>query len=462
MRILLVNPSQYEVYGNVASPAYPPLGLGYLGAVLEKKHEVKILDVDADGLDLFSINDFLRKYKPEVIGISATTPTFKEALSFAEQARLVLPMAIICLGGMHPTISPEESIKPEAIDFVVRGEGEETMLELVEAIERGTSILEVKGVTHKGACGIIHNPDRKQIINLDSIPFPARHLFNQQKYTYPDALYSPCFPIMTSRGCNGKCTYCCTKQMFIGFRVRSAKNIVDEIEFLIKEHGAREIHIWDDNFTLIKSRVFEVRDEIKARGIKIKVSFPNGIRVDSVNEEVLQALKDMGTYSIAFGVESGNQEVLNDIKKGITLEQVETAFKIAKKIGLETWGFFMLGLPADTKETIKETIEFAKKLDPDIAKFHILKPYPGSEAFKQLSEKGLITESDLSKYGIHTKPVHKLSDVTEEELLAFQKQAYREFYLRPKKIVKQILRMKSMERIKLNIKAGLSILKVMK
>ena len=307
---------------------------------------------------------------------------------------------------------------------------------------------------------MVHNPNRELIQNLDSVPFPARHLFNQKKYSYPDSMLSPAMPIITSRGCPHNCTYCCTKLIFSQrVRFRSAKNVVDEIEFLIKKYGVKEVHFWDDNFTLYKKRVFEIRDELKRRKIKLHFAFPNGLRVDQVDFEILKCLKDMGVYSLAFGVESGNQTILNNVKKGTTLNQIKQAYHWAKQLRFETWGFFMLGLYGETSETIKDTIAFAKKINPDVAKFHILKPFPGTEIFNQLKNDGLITQMDFSQYGIHTKPVHRLPTLTEEDLLNWSKRAYKEFYLRPTKIASHILRIKSIDRLKTNTKTALNLLK---
>lgn len=462
MKILLINPSQLEVYGGVVSPSYPPLGLGYIGAVLERRgHDVKILDMDADAISKENLKEYLSSFNPSAVGITTTTPTFKNAELVAKTVKEFINIPII-LGGIHATIAPEDCISSKYIDFIIRGEGEQTIIELVDALENKKDVLKIDGLTYKNGKKIIHNKDKELIKDLDSLPFPARHLFNQQKYTYPDALHHPAFPIITSRGCSGFCTFCCVQKLFKNvYRFRSAKNVVDEIEFLIKNHKAKEIHIWDDNFILAKKRVFEIKEEMKKRGIKIPISFPNGVRVDQVSYDILKALREMGVYGIAFGVESGNQQILNNVKKGTTIKQIEDAFKLAKSIGFEIWGFFMFGLPGENKETINETIELAKRLDPDIAKFHILKPYPGTEIFYQLMKDGLITNANYSDYGIHTRPVHRLPDLSEDELLDLQKKAYREFYLRPKKVIKQILRLKTLTRINLNIKAAISILRAM-
>jgi anaerobic magnesium-protoporphyrin IX monomethyl ester cyclase len=463
MNILLINPSQYKIYGSAMSPDYPPLGLGYLGAILEKEgHKVKVLDIDAENISKGDLITLLKNFNPLLVGITCTTPTYKNAVELGALIKNIIPTKIV-LGGIHPTIDPENAIKAKSIDMLIIGEGEKTIKELAEFIEKNeTDFSKINGLVYKKENKIIINNPREMIQNLDELPFPARHLFGSRKYTYPDALYEQSFPIFTSRGCPGQCTYCCSKQIFCGkFRYRSAKNIVDEIEYLIKKYGAKEIHMWDDCFTLIKNRVFEVRNEFIKRKIKIKVAFPNGLRVDMVDPEILKALKEMGTYSIAFGVESGNQDILNKIKKGTKIEQIIKAFKETKKLGIEIWGFFMIGLPGETKETIMDTINFAIKLNPDIAKFHILKPYPGSEAYHDLLKQNLIMDYDYSNYGIHIGPVHRLPTVSKKEMMAYQKLAYRKFYLRPSILLKQLKRIKSWNRFKLNMAAGLSVFGMM-
>ena len=463
MKILLVNPSQVEVYGKVGSPDYSPLGLAYIGAVLEKAgHKVRIIDIDTEKI---SEEQFLKIIKShyELIGFTATTPTYKKAVKLCELVKKNTDVVTV-LGGIHATIAPDTCTQSEFIDFVVRGEGEVTILDLIYAIQGKKAYAEVKGISFKENGKIMHTSERELIKNIDEIPFPARHLYNQRKYTYPDSLLTPVMPIITSRGCSHNCTFCCTKLIF-GSRVRfrSAKNVVDEIEYLVREYGVKEIHFWDDNYTLNKKRVFEIHNELNERNIKLKFAFPNGLRVDQVNEKILKCLKSMGVYSVAFGVESGNQTILNNVKKGISLEQIEKAYSLTKRIGFETWGFFMLGLPGETEKTIKDTINFAKKINPDIAKIHILKPFPGTEVFNQLMTAGMITEFDYSKYGIHTRPVHKLPDLSEDDLLRWLKKAYRMFYLRPFKIISQLLRtLKSWERFKLNIKVGFHVLKSMR
>jgi len=459
MRIILVNPSHGEVYGKLTPPDHPHLGLAYIAAVLEaEKHSVRIIDIDAEHLSKEMLISIFEAEKPDLVGITATTPVIYSALGLAELAKKHSSARTV-IGGMHATLMPEECAKNEFVDFVVFGEGEFTIVELLKALQGSLELSEIKGLVYKREKEIIKNEPREPIQDLDAIPFPARHLFKHHKYTYPDALRHPAFPIITSRGCPGNCTFCTAKFMHgKRFRNRSAENILDEVEFLIKEYGAREIHVWDDNFITNRNRVFKFRQGIIDRKINILFSFPNGIRADFINREILQALKDIGTYSIAIGVESGNQQILDNIQKGIKLVQIETAFSLAKEMKLETWGFFLIGLPGEDARTIQETIDFAIRLDPDIAKLHILKPFPKSVVYDQLKSQGLIIDENYIHYGIHTSPVHRLQTVSQLELLEWQQKAYRRFYMRPSKMLKELMRLKTWNRMKLNLSTGTSVL----
>ncbi len=462
MKTLLISPSKRIAYGDMDPPDYPPIGLAYIGAVLEKDgHQVHILDMDIEKMDINQLKGFLNEYCPEIVGISCATPLFKTSLLLAKTCK-ENKVPYVAIGGIHPTIKPREVISSEYVDFVIRGEGEITMSELLKKLEEKNKKLgDIDGLTFKEKGKIKNNKNRELINDLDSLPFPARHLFKHFKYTYPDAMYSPTIPIMTSRGCPGQCTYCQTKQICgLRYRFRSAKNILDEIEHLIEKYKAKEIHIWDDNFTVNKKRVLDFCKEFKERNIDIPISIPQGLRVDQVDEETLKALKEIGVYSLGFGVESGNNEILRIVKKNTNTDQIRKAISLAKKFKFEIWAFFMIGLPGDTEETIRQTIDFAKELDPDLAKFLILKPFPGSEVYKQLDEQGLILEKDYDKYGVYHTPVHKLPTVSPQRMLEIEKKAYREFYFRPKKILQQITRTKSVHRFRLNLKAALSILKL--
>jgi len=462
MKLLLIHPSQRVAYGDMTPPSCPPFGIAYIASFLEREgREVSIIDVDAEGLNMEGLGKEIEKLSPDLVGITATTPLIKNAFEIARIAKSQGRKVV--LGGIHPTVNPEECMLSEYVDFVVVGEGELTTLELLKALEENGNFSNIDGLVYKENGEIIANPPRRLIKDLDIIPFPARHLFKNFKYSYPDTLKTPAIPIMTSRGCPGQCTYCCTKQICgLSYRFRSAENVIAEIEELIEKYGAKEIHFSDDNFVVNKERILELCKKIKERGLHEKVLFavPQGLRVDQVDEEVLRALRGINVYSLGFGVESGNENVLKTIKKNTSLEQARKAIALSKKLGFEVWTFFIIGLPGDNEETIKDTVDFALELDTDLAKFLILKPFPGTEAFKWLDERGLIVDKDYDKYGVYGKPSHKLPEVSQERMVEIQRKAYKKFYLRPKKIIQHVLRIKSFRRLKLNAEAAISLFKL--
>lgn len=462
MKIFLIIPSQKHIYGSLQPPVQIHLGLAYIAAILQKNgYDVRIVDVDAEGLTPDKLTQRVLENRVDIVGISVATPTLNSALSVAKAIKKSSPSTITVFGGMHPSIMPIETIAHPEVDFVIKGEGELTFLGFLSAIKNKYDFSSVDGLVYKKENKAIENKPRQLIENLDLLPFPSRELFNNIAYTYPDSLYAKTAPVITSRGCPGRCTYCNAHSIFgRKFRARSAKNVVDEIETLIKKFGIKEIHIWDDNFVTDKQRVYRIKDEIKSRRIKVKFAFPNGIRADFLDAELIGALKEMGTYSIAIGVESANQEILNLAKKGTKIGKIIEVFELVKKARIETWAFFMFGLPGEDMASARVTIDFAKKLDPDIAKFHILKPYPGTEAYQFMLSNNFLNSLDYDNYGIHTPPVHHLDGLSSEDLVKLQKIAYNEFYFRPIKLLKQILRIKSFNRLKLNLKTAIGISKI--
>ena len=437
------------------------MGLAYLAAMV-KDDNVRILDIDAERVDPGKFASIIKEGDFDIAGISVVTAAFYSSVELGKVIKTLSPRTLVIFGGIHPTIMPHEVLGFDFIDLVVKGEGEITFKEIVNCVKNGeTDLSKIPGVVYRDGKAIRETPPRAPLNNLDELPFPARNLFKSKEYTYPDSLYKATAPIITSRGCPGKCSFCdshniCGKS----FRPRGARNVVDEIESLIKDRDIREIHIWDDNFATSKARVLGIRDEIIRRKIKAKFAFPSGIRADFLDKEVLSALKEMGAYSLAIGVESGNQEILNRCRKGLRLERIEETMRLIKKLKLETWAFFMIGLPGENVETIKQTIDFAKKLNPDIAKFHILKPFPGTEVYEYLRKKNFIFTQDYNKFGFHTPPIHRLDGLEPDTMMKWQKAAYRSFYFRPQKILEQILRIKTLNRLILNLRTGLGIIRL--
>ncbi len=459
LKILLYNPPYDKVYSRIGTLHQHNMALAYIASALEQKgHKVWIIDANIDNVYSEGLLSFIKKNEIGIIGVSATTPIIHIALEILATLKQNLKNIITIIGGVHASIFPKELCEKSEVDYVVYGEGEITVTELMNSIENNTSVEGIKGLAFKKDGNVIVNPSREYIKDLDILPFPARHLFSNHKYTYPNSLHKNVFAIHTSRGCPAKCKFCLAQHKV---RFRSAKSVVDEMELLIKEHGAEEFHIWDDNFAADKRRVFKIRDEIISRKLKPVISFAAGIRVDTAMDiEVLKAMKEMGGYSIAFGIESGSQKILDSISKGTTLAQVEQAVKLSKQLGFEIWGFFMFGFPEENKEDVMQTIQFAMKLNPHIAKFHILKPYPGSEIHQEILQYGLLDDDNLENYSIHTYPVHHTKYLSREELNSFHKMAYRKFYFRPIAIYNQLLLLKTFFRVKFNFITALGIFRL--
>jgi len=455
MNILLINPSQEKVYGMKMLPAYPPLGLLYIGTVLKGEgHNVRMVDIDTEQLDDEKFIEVFKAFDPDVVGLTSVTPTFKNALKWGQLSKQLKQNIRIVMGGIHATIVPGEVIKQDIIDIVCIGESELTARELFNELAKEQPALDkVKGICFKRGKNIVTNERRPFIEDLDALPFPDRSLLKVPgAFVPPDAMAMPVATIISSRGCPGSCTFCCTKQIFSKrFRARSVANIIAEVEHLSNNEKIKEIHIADDTFTVIKKRVIEFCDEIKRRRLNINFQFMNGLRADFVDKDILKSLKDIGVKTVGFGVESGNEQVLKNIKKNIPLDITRRVFKQSKELGFETWAYLIFGLPGDSDATARETIRFTKELDPDFAKFLILKPYPGSEVHAEMKQKGLLLNEDYDNYGVYLKPVHRLPGLSPDRMLYWQKRAFREFYFRPRKIIAHIKRIKSFTQLKLII-----------
>jgi magnesium-protoporphyrin IX monomethyl ester (oxidative) cyclase len=463
-RVLLVVPPQFNVYGMRIKPAYPALGVLWVAAMLERAgHGCEIVDMDADEVDLQAVLERLESGRFDILGLTAVTPTYPNAVEVAKAAKSRFPNLPILLGGIHATVEPIACAREEAFDFVVVGEAEITAVELVDAIMAGAADFSgIKGLVYRDTDGrVVSSGARALVPDLDDYPYPAVHLIGDMaKYAPAHATVLPAVPIMVSRGCPGACTYCQTKNIFgRRTRFRSPANVVGEIRALVQRFGVKEIHFLDDVITANKKFVRELCDLLKREPYKLHLEVANGLRADMVSEEILTALKEVGLRNVGFGIESGNDRVLKLVKKGITKEQVRRAVRIAKGIGLETWGFFIFGLPGDTEASIRETIDFAIELDPKYAKFVFLKPFPGSEVYYQLEEKGLIDNRDYSQYGPYMPPVHHLEGLSHQQLLALKQLALRRFYCRPRKMLEHVLEIDSMGKLLSFARGGLFVLK---
>lgn len=434
--VLLINPVDETAVKNGLGLKIPPLNLMYLAGALEKASiPVKIIDDDLYQAGFEKIASLASKMDPMIVGVTATTATIKNALDYVKSIKNVLPNTLTVIGGPHPTFLPNETLKCEnSLDVVVIGEGEETLVDLAEKYSKtgNRGLSDVNGITYRDDNKIRMTQPRPLIKDLDSLPFPARHLVPFKDYE----LSSQAGGMITSRGCVFNCNYC-SSSLIMGkkFRTRSAENVVDELEELHYKYGLKDVAFLDDIFMLNKKRAGLIADEIKNRNLDI--SFIASSRVNTVDESLLESLKNSGMSTLYCGVESGSQRVLDLMGKGITLKQAENAFKTAKKVGVDIVGSFILGYPGETVKEMDQTIDFSIKLDPDYSQYSILTPFPGTPIYYELKQKNLLDTENWDKYTV-------LKSVINYEKLGLSKKlverkltkAYLKFYTRPKYVIK--------------------------
>ncbi|MCP8309530.1 MAG: cobalamin B12-binding domain-containing protein [archaeon] len=442
MKVLLLKcPSPHPPWVHVK--AFFPLGLASIAAVLEANDvRVKLIDALALHLNWKKIESIVSKYKPDIVGVTCFTQDVPNVAHLAKMVKSIAPECTVIAGGPHPSLCSEDLLRRTAIDIAVIGEGEYTMLDLVNALEKNGDLTKILGIAFKDKDGkIIKTSPRPPISNLDSLPFAARHHLPPQLYSVLGKPYP--VTMICSRGCPYNCVFCSIPKIHgHKHRARSVENVIREIEFLMQNYHAKSIDFKDDNFTLDMGWTKTLCDEIIKRGLDI--NWMCLTRVDCVNKGLLQAMKKSGCTSISYGVESGSQEVLNRAKKGITVEQIRNAVKWTKEAGIEVFSWFMFGLPGENKETIQQTIKFAKDLDPDYAYFFIASPLPGTELFDLAVKEGIISEIDYleTRYSA-PHPQFVPEGLTGKDLTAAVKLARLCFYLRPNFVLRTIRKMAS-------------------
>jgi anaerobic magnesium-protoporphyrin IX monomethyl ester cyclase len=463
MKVLLIQPNYRRIYAYAKkkeiTPIFPPLGLAYIAAVLKKNNiEVKILEANALNLNHFQIKNKIESYSPDIVGITSTTSLIEEAHQIALLCKKEIKVII---GGIHASSMPQETLeKFERFDFLIRGEGEFAMLEFVQ----GKNISKIKGLSYRKNEKIIHNSERELNDKLDELPFPARELLPMGKYFSAGSKQNPSDYILSSRGCPYQCLFC-ADHLVHGrkFRFRSPENIILEVEKIYK-NGARDWDFVDDNFTLITERVEKFCDLMIKKGLNKKMSWrcSNGIRVDRINLGLLKKMKMAGCYMVSLGIESGNEKILDKMKKNIDLEKVRKAVKWCKEAGIETRGLFMFGNFGEDEKTMQDTINFAKSLDLDTATFHITIPFPNTDYWNIIKKEGEIYPKNYRDYIAYGNVIFKHGELDEKTLLKMQKKAYREFYFRPKIVLNALKSINSWKKLKVYLNAAVAFLGVNK
>ncbi len=435
MKITLVNPP-YPL-GVHSHPPFIPLGLAYLGAVAQKAgHEVAVIDCQAEKLTYETFRNRIAKIPADVIGVTATTLLYKSAMQLIDIAKQVQPQAVTMLGGSHGTFWDEGALNEyPTLDIVVRREGEQTFIELLDKLHEKSSIDNVLGITFRKEGKIIRTPDRPFLEDLDSLPFPAHDLMPLENLKHDGKIL---FPLVTSRGCVYWCDFCSTVRMFgRGYRWRSAKNVVDEMQLVHDKYGVDQVTFYDDAFSVNRERVMKICEELRVR--KLDMTWDCGTRVDMVDKEMLKTMHDAGCFCVWLGVESGSEVILGAMNKSIKLDQTRTAFKTANKVGLMTIANTVIGFPGETEQTARQTIRFIKELNPDSVGFYVATPYPGTPMYEQVKQKGWLRVTDFDKYDT-ANPTFETPWLSMEKLAQIRYKAYQEFYLRPGYVFKMMRR----------------------
>ena len=415
-----------------------PLGLFCLAAYL-RKHGLRVEAIDAEARRLppDAIVAHLRQGGFDALGISTTTAIFHRALELARTIKAALPGLPVIVGGPHVSSQPLQPLGFDAFDYAVPHEGEETLRETLEMIECGSDPAAVRGLVYRRDGQVVAGLPRPYIEDLDSLPFPAYDLIpDMTVYSPPPFNYRrrPVANVVTSRGCPNQCTFCENATFGRRARMRSAESIVDEIELLLRRFHVREIAFVDDTFTIRPKRIYEIFDLAARRGIRFPWTCKS--RIDTVDEELLRYMKANGCWHIGLGIESGNEEILKEIRKNIELPDVERVIGICRRVGLVTKGFFIVGHPKELLGTIDETVDFALRLKLDQVAVTINTPLPGTYQYQHAREYGSLDESSWSAFNFW-RPVFVPSGLTREELVAKHGEFLRRFYLRPQWLLRQ-------------------------
>lgn len=442
MRVVLAKPY------NLGDHVQPSLGLGYLATSIRDRNDVTIVDCIKERLDVDRLEKSLRRRRPDAIGFQCYTfdlPFIRKAL---ERVKRLDPGIVTMVGGPHPSAVPEETLEslPE-LDYLVVGEAEVGLPRLLDVLEWGGGDLEGVPGLHWRDNGAIRSNPAVLTDDLDSLGFPAWDLIRPE--TYPEcqhgAFYEqfPIAPIMVTRGCPCPCAFC-TGSVVSGRRIRrrSPGHVLSELRLLRDRFGIREFHIVDDNFTADAEEAKRFLRQLKDAALGMTWAVPNGVRLDTLDEELLALMKETGLYLVSVGVESGSDDVLKAMRKGTTTARIRRQMERVRRSGIEMAGFFILGFPGETRETIHATIDFAVELPLIRANFFTYLPFPGSETYRALESSGELQGVDWDRF-YFMAAAYVPPALSRRELKRLQRLAFARFFLRPRIFWRQLRAVKS-------------------
>lgn len=454
MRIYFINPPGANITKQIRegrcmlstgawSSLWVPVSLALCAAKVRAKEEieVKLIDCVAERINFSKLSAMIKDFSPDLVVINTSTPSIESDLSTIKYIKGVNRKIRTAIIGIHGTVLTEDCFKlaPE-LDFIIRGEPEYTVYDLSLAVNDNNDFSLVRGISYHKGDKVVHNPSREFIKNLDELPHPAWDLVDLSKYTLPFN-NQPFLLIIPARGCPHKCVFCNSK-IYYGnnLRLRSVNNVVDELEWAKDKFGIDNFLFWTESFTLDKKYALGITEEILRR--KLKISWVCNSRVDDVDKEMLNRFKKAGCWMIGYGIESGDEDILEKTRKGIHVNESINAVGLTKKSGLQVAAYYVLGLPDETKKSIKKTIELANRLDADFTQFYCAVPYPGCDLYEEAKKRKWLNTNDWTKFE-QNYSILDMDGITAKEVMSFRKTAYLHFYFHPRRIYKILKRIKS-------------------
>jgi anaerobic magnesium-protoporphyrin IX monomethyl ester cyclase len=466
MRLLLVNPPEEHLLSstptvlNEQRGAVPPLGLLYLAAYVERhsRHQVDLLDAAAERMSPAALGQAMRERRPDVVGIQALTFTLLDVLEVARQAKQLDPALPVVVGGPHTLIYPVETASLPAVDYVIQGEAETVLVHLLNHLERGGQPPPVPGLFFRDGPRVVGAGPAPVHEDLDQLPFPARHLARSARRAPLLGGGRTHTTMITSRGCPFGCAFCDRPQLARRWRMRSARSVVDEMQECVRQ-GYDDISVYDDTFSVHRGRVLDICQDIIARNLRFQWDIR--ARVDTMEPEMLEALRRAGVQRIHYGVEAGTTRSLQRLHKGVTLAQIARAFEMTRKAGIATLGYFMIGSPGETRQDVLATIRLARQLRADYAHFSIFTPYPATEFYQEGLAWGLFP-TDYWRSFAQAPHADFVPPVWEEylsrsEICRLLARAYRGFYFRPRCLLRQLAVVRSWTELRRKARAALQV-----